>query len=77
MPEGSHVIQLNNEANKDFIIPPLLSSIAGSRFTSIVGKPEKSRNARNLRIEQIHESYVIKPQRLETVLAFLNQSSNL
>jgi capsular polysaccharide biosynthesis protein len=75
MPEGSHVIQLNNEANKDFIIPPLLSSIAGSRFTSVVGKPKKSKNVRNLRIDQIHESYVIKPQTLETVLASLNESS--
>ncbi len=75
MPKESHVIQFNNEANKDFIIPPLLSSIAGSRFTSVVGKPKKGKNFRNLRIDQIHESYVIKPQRLETVLASLNESS--
>jgi capsular polysaccharide biosynthesis protein len=75
MSEGSHVIQLNNEANKDFVIPPLLSSIAGSKFISILGKPKKVEKVRHLRIDQIHESYVIKPRILKSVLESLNKSS--
>ena len=75
MPQESHVIQLNNVANKDFVIPPLLSSIAGSKFTSIVGKTSIGRNVRNLRIDHVHESYVIKPRTLETVLKSFNESS--
>jgi len=75
MPQESHVIQLNNVANKDFVIPPLLSSIAGSKFISILGKPKKVKKIRHLRIDQIHESYVIKPKMLESVLESLNESS--
>ena len=73
MSKESHVIQLNNLANRDFVIPPLLSSIAGSKFTSILGKPKKVKKVRHLRIDQIHESYLIKPRLLESVLDSLNK----
>jgi hypothetical protein len=72
MPQESHVIQLNNVASRDFVIPPLLSSIAGSKFTSILGEPNKDRILRNSRTEHVHESYVIKPRILKTVLESLN-----
>ena len=75
MPQESHVIQLNNEANKDFVIPPFLSSIAGSKFTSILGKSKKAKKDRHIRIHQIHEPYVIKPRILKSVLESLNESS--
>lgn len=75
MPQESHVIQLNNLANKDFIIPPLLCSIAGSNFTSILGKPKKAKKIRHLRVDQIHESYAINPRILESVLESINESS--
>jgi len=75
MPKESHVVQLNNVANKDFVIPPLLSSIAGSKFISIIGNPKKVKKFRNLRIDEIHESYVIKPRTLKSVLESLNDSA--
>jgi capsular polysaccharide biosynthesis protein len=76
MPQESHVIQLNNVANKDFIIPPMLCSIAGTNFVSILGKPKKVKKIRHLRVDQIHESYAVKPQILESVLESFNESDN-
>ncbi len=75
MPKESHVVQLNNVANKDFVIPPLLSSIAGSKFISIIGNPKKVKKFRHLRIDQIHESYAIKPRTLKSVLDSLNEGA--
>jgi hypothetical protein len=75
MPQESHVIQLNNVANKDFVIPPLLCSIADSKFTSILAKPKKVKKFRHLRIDEIHESYVINPRMLESVIKSLDKSS--
>ena len=68
MKPGSNLVQLNNVANKEFIIPALLCDVSQTKLTTVVGRPAKEKGASGMHIDIIHGSYEIRPKDLRSAL---------